>query len=90
MRVEGENHDLQPAGNTSVYAARGMICLLNCECTLLARVQISTSRYPTVPGRATLNQISARSVPVLGIAPTQMQDFALVLVFHEVHLGPFF
>lgn len=90
MRVERENHDLQPAGNTCVCAARGVICLLNCKCTLLACVQISTSWYPAVPGTATPNQISAPSVPILGIAPTQVQDFALVLVFHEVHLGPFF
>lgn len=90
MRVERENHDLQPAGNTSVCAARGVICLLNCKCTLLAHVQISTSRYPAVPGTANPNQISAPSVPILGIAPTQVQDFALALVFPEVHLGPFF
>jgi len=70
-----------------------MVGLLGCESTLVAHVQLFIYQYPqALLGRAALNPFILQPVYqniILGVALTQMQDFALVLVEpHEVHTGP--
>ncbi|KAK4831239.1 LOW QUALITY PROTEIN: hypothetical protein QYF61_016471 [Mycteria americana] len=62
--------------------------LLDCECTLLAHVQLFVHQYPQVLfHRAALNHIFSQPVLEPRIAPTQ--DPALGFVEpHEVHTGP--
>jgi len=60
------------------------------ECTLPGHVELLVNQNPQVLlGRAALHPFSAQPVLVLGIAPTQVQNFALGLVqLHEIHTGP--
>jgi len=56
----------------------------------VAHVQLFIHHHPQVLlGRAALNPIIPQLVLILGVALTQVQDFALGLVEpHEVHIGP--
>ena len=67
-----------------------MVGLLGCERTLPHHIQLFIHQYPQVLlGRAALNPFILQPVLILGVASTQLQDFALGLVEpHEVHMGP--
>ena len=56
---------------------------------MLAHVQLAIYQYPQVLfSRAALNPYIPQLVLIVGVATTQVQDFALSLVeCHEVHLG---
>jgi len=71
-------------------AAQDMVGLLACKCTLVAHVQLFTHQYPQVLlGRAALNPFTPQPVLIVGVALTQVKDFALGLVeLHVVHMGP--
>ena len=59
-------------------------------CTLLAHVETFIHQHLQILlFRVALKPFSARTVSVLGIAPTQVQDLALGLVdLQEVGMGP--
>ena len=58
-----------------------MVGLLGCERTLLAHAQLFVHQYPQVLlCRAALNLFTPQPVLMLGIDPTQVQDFILGLV----------
>jgi len=88
--VEGQNHLPQPAGHTSLDAAQETVGLLGSKYTPPGHVELLVNHHPQVLLlRAALNPLSAQHVFVLAIAPTHVQDLALVLVeLHEVHTGP--
>ena len=44
-RVEGQNPLLQPAGHSSFGAAQDTVGTVDCECTLLAHVQLFIHKY---------------------------------------------
>ncbi|KAK4816932.1 hypothetical protein QYF61_025428 [Mycteria americana] len=89
-RAEGQNHLLQPVGHASSDATQHTGGLLGCKRTLPAHVQLFIHQYPQVRlGRAALNPFIPQPVLILGVAPTQVQNLALILVeCHEVHRGP--
>ncbi|KAK4828585.1 hypothetical protein QYF61_027675 [Mycteria americana] len=88
--VEGQNPLPRPAGHASCDAAQDMVGLLGCKRTLSAHVRLLIHQYPQVLlHRAALNPFIPQPVLIPGVAPTQVQDFALGLVEpHEVHTGP--
>jgi len=56
-----------------------MVGLLGCDCMLVAHVQLFIPQYTQVLLlRAALNPFIPQSVLILGVAPTQMQDLALL------------
>lgn len=89
-RVEEQNHLLRPAGHAPLDSTQDTIGLLGYKCTLLAHVKSFISWHPQVLiFRTALKLFSAQSVSVLGIALSQAQDLALVLVEpHEDGIGP--
>ena len=66
-----------------------MVCLLGYKYAMLAQVESFINGHPQIlPLWAALKSFSTKSVFVVGIAPAQMQDFALGLIeLHEVGLG---
>ncbi|KAK4808881.1 hypothetical protein QYF61_007996 [Mycteria americana] len=88
--VKGQNHLPRPAGHSSFDAAQETVGFLGCKHTLPGHVELLINQHPQILlRRAALNTFSAQPVFVLGIAPTQVQNFALGLVeLHEVRTGP--
>ena len=67
-----------------------MVGLLGYKYAMLAQVESFINGHPQIlPLWAALKSFSTKSVFVVGIAPAQMQDFALGLIeLHEVGMGP--
>ena len=77
MRAEGDNRFPHPADYTAFDIVRGTNNLLGCKHTLLPLTDFLINQHSQVLLlRAALNAVIAKSVFVLGIAPTQMQDLA--------------
>jgi len=89
-RVEGQNPLPRPAGHAAFDAAQDAVGLMGCLQTMVAHVQLFIHQYPQVLlGKAALNPIIPQPVLILGVALTQVQDFALGIVEpHEIHMGP--
>jgi len=90
-RVEGQNHLPRPACHASLDVAQDMVGVLGCKRTLVAHVQLFICKYLQVLlSRSARNPFTPQPVLIAGVAPTQVQNFALGLVeSHEVHTGPF-
>ncbi|PKU46981.1 rna-directed dna polymerase from mobile element hypothetical protein [Limosa lapponica baueri] len=88
-RVEEQNHLPRPAGHTSFDAAQDVVGFLGCQSVLSAHVKLPIHEHSQVLLlRAALQPFSAQPVFVLGIAMSQVQDFALGLVeLNEVYTG---
>jgi len=80
-RAEGQNPLPQPAGHSSLDAAQDMVGLLSCEWTLVAHIKLLIHQDPHVLlSRAALHPFIPQPVLIAGVAPIQMQDFALGLL----------
>uniref|UniRef100_A0A7M4FH58 Solute carrier family 6 member 9 n=1 Tax=Crocodylus porosus TaxID=8502 RepID=A0A7M4FH58_CROPO len=82
----GEESLPQSAGTAPTRAAQNACCLLGNADTLLAPGQLITHSKPQVLFcRAAAQPVTPQPVPVQGIAPSYVQDFALVLAeLHEI------
>ena len=79
-RVEGQNHLPWPASHTSLDATQAIVGLLGCKRTLTAHVELLINQRPQILLRPVLKLFSAKTVSVLGIALTQVQELARGLV----------
>ena len=68
-----------PAGRASFDAAQDTVGFLGCESTPPGHVQLFIHQHPQVfLSRAALNPVIPQLVLILGVAPTQVQDLALL------------
>lgn len=91
-KAEGENHLPHPAGPTAFDVAHHIVGFLCCEFTLLGYVELLIHQHAQFfLFRAALDSFFVRPVLVVGIALTQVQDLAFVVVklmeFVSAHLS---
>lgn len=80
-RAEGQEHLPHPLGHTSFEAAQDSVGFLGCEVTLLAHVQLTMHQYPqALIGRAVLHPYISQLAMIVGVARTQVQHLALLIV----------
>lgn len=74
-RVKGKNHIPPPAGHISFGVAQDVIGFLGCKCTLPVHAEHFVHHHTQgFHLKATVNQFSAHTLFVLGIALTHIQD----------------
>jgi len=85
--AEGQNPLRPPAAHAALGAAQSRVALLGCQHTLPGHAELLINQHPQVLLlRAALNPFCTQPVFVLGLASTDVQEFALGLVeLDEVH-----